>query len=402
MLKIIILSDDYLPDSTRVHAKMLHELALEFSNRGHKVVVLTPGKYKQNKLREIDFVNNIEVWRFKSKPTRQVSKIKRAINESMLSFRAYLAVRKYIDNEKFDICVNYSPTIFFGPLAWFFKCNKIYNYLILRDFFPQWAIDQGLIKEDSLISNYFRLFEKINYSAADNIAVQSPANLGLFRQSNPEKYNLTVLYNWTRANPTPLDLATSKDSLSLDDKVVLFYGGNIGHAQDMLNIMRLARNLKQCKEAHILLVGQGDEYKLVEQKIAEWKLDNVTLLPSVTQEQYVKIVASMDIGLFSLSSKHSAHNIPGKLLSYMNESLPILGSVNKNNDIIDIINSSNSGLITINGHDREFFNNAMKLINDANLRKDMGTNSHNLINSKFSVETAASKIISTFQNSNIS
>lgn len=393
-MKIVILSDDYLPDSTRVHAKMLHELALEFTARGHKVVVVTPGCWQQNDKLTKDYVQGIEVWRFKSKPTRGVSKIKRAINESMLSVRAYVAIKKNLNQHEFDICVNYSPTIFFGPLAWHLKTKGAYIYLILRDFFPQWIIDQGIVKKNSPIVQYFRVFEHINYRVSDCIAVQSPANLELFKKMYPKHNNYRVLMNWTKPKPTLPTEVFDKNKLGLDEKVVLFYGGNIGHAQDMMNLVRLAQNLKHHKDAHLLLIGQGDEYKLVKEKILSLGLSNVTLLPSVSQQEYIKIVAGVDIGLFSLSSKHTAHNFPGKLLGYMVESLPILGSVNKGNDILELVNKSGAGLISINGEDDILYNNAIKLIDDMALRKSMGNNSFELVSKTFSVESAADNILS--------
>ena len=108
----------------------------------------------------------------------------------------------------------------------------------------------------------------------------------------------------------------------------------------------------------------------------------------------MKIVAGMDIGLFSLSSRHSAHNFPGKLLGYMVESLPILGSVNGGNDIIELINESGAGLVSVNGNDDIFLKNAAKLIDDQLCRNEMGVNSFNLVNKLFSVESAANKILS--------
>lgn len=388
-----MLSDDYLPNSTRVHAKMLHELALEFTARGHKVVVVTPGCWQQNDKLIKNYVQGIEVWRFKSKPTRGVGKVKRAINESMLSVRAYLAIKNNLNQHEFDICVNYSPTIFFSPLAWHLKKNKTYIYLVLRDFFPQWIIDQGMVKKNSPIVQYFKVFEHINYRVSDCIAVQSPANLELFKQIYPKHNNYRVLMNWTKAKPTLATEVFDKNELGLNEKVVLFYGGNIGHAQDMMNLVRLAQNLKHYQDAHLLLIGQGDEYELVKEKISSLDLSNVTLLPSVSQEEYIKIVAGVDIGLFSLSSKHTAHNFPGKLLGYMVESLPILGSVNKGNDILDLVNSSGAGLVSINGEDDIFLKNAIKLINDATLRNSMGNNSFDLVSKTFSVESAVDDIL---------
>lgn len=392
-MNIVILSDDYLPDSTRIHAKMLHELAIELTSRSNKVVVVTPGSWTQSSKLVVDTIDGIEVWRFRSKPTRGVGNIKRAINETLLSLRAYSATRKHLKKVKFDICINYSPTIFFGPLAWYLKRKKAYVYLVLRDFFPQWIIDQGMIKENSIIARYFKFFEHFNYHISDCVAVQSPANLKIFNNMYPGHKNSLVLMNWTKSIPTLPSKVFVKKKLGLEDKVVLFYGGNIGHAQDMVNLMRLAKNLKSCEKAHLLLVGQGDEVDLVSEKITEWNLSNVTLLPSVPQEEYMEMVAGVDIGLFSLSSKHTAHNFPGKLLGYMVESLPILGSVNKDNDIIKLFNDKGAGFICVNGDDEIFLKNALQLINNSALRDQMGHSSLELVQEVFSVENAADSIL---------
>lgn len=43
-LKIALIIDDYLPHSTRVGAKMFHELALELKYHGHEITIITPSK----------------------------------------------------------------------------------------------------------------------------------------------------------------------------------------------------------------------------------------------------------------------------------------------------------------------------------------------------------------------
>ena len=105
-MKIVLLSDDYLPNSTRVHAKMLHELAMEFASKGHKIIVITPGCWQQADKVIVDDIDGIGVWRFKTKPTRGVGKVKRAINESMLSLHGYLALKNMINEQQFDVCIN--------------------------------------------------------------------------------------------------------------------------------------------------------------------------------------------------------------------------------------------------------------------------------------------------------
>ncbi|UTV26966.1 glycosyltransferase family 4 protein [Photobacterium atrarenae] len=395
-MRIALLPDDYLPDSTLVHAKMFHELALEFIARGHEVVVITPGEPSQPSRLIIDNIDGVEVWRFKNGQTRGVSKIKRAINETMLSFNAWRAIKRKVESRPFDACINYSPTIFFGPLVKRLKdrCN-CYSYLILRDMFPQWVIDEGMIKEDSVIARYFRFFEKLNYDNSDCIGLMSEANVNYFNELYPDYNNLKILRNWADTKPLGRDLVGSniRESLGLSNKIIFFYGGNIGHAQDMSNLLRLAQSMKAIPEAHFLFVGQGDEVDLVLSKKEEWGLDNLTFLPSVSQSEYRELLTQVDVGLFSLSRNHKAHNFPGKLLGYMVESLPILGSVNPGNDLIQFINDESAGFAYVNGEDDSLLNAAIMLLKNKSLRQNLGSSAHQVLHKHFSVQSAVSHLI---------
>ena len=321
--------------------------------------------------------------------------VRRAINEWLLPYRAWLAIKSKVRVGKFDLCINYAPTIFFGPLARRFRRQGTYVYLIVRDMFPQWIIDQGLIREKSIAAYFFRYYEKLNYKASDCIGVQSQANLEVFSTKFPYCNNLEVLRNWS-ATPALLAKDSNKGFLvehSLTDKVIFFYGGNTGHAQDMENVMRLAKNLSVINEAHFLIIGQGDEFTLIQSLKTQWGLDNVTILPAVSQAEFKSILAVIDIGLFSLAYNHTAHNFPGKLLGYMVESKPILGSVNPGNDLSSIINSSNAGFVYVNGDDKSLADAATLLVNNHKLRQEMGKNSRALLLREFSVESAVTSIL---------
>jgi len=144
--------------------------------------------------------------------------------------------------------------------------------------------------------------------------------------------------------------------------------------------------------AHFVLVGAGDEVELVRNAINEYNLINMTLLPSVGQDEFKHMLAEFDVGLFSLHIDHSTHNFPGKLLGYMVQSLPILGSVNRGNDLKEVIENYDAGLITINGEDEALLVNAIKFL-DEEYRKKIGANAQNLLKSTFSVEAATNQIV---------
>ncbi|WP_299434132.1 glycosyltransferase family 4 protein [uncultured Aquimarina sp.] len=399
-MKILLIVDDYVPYSIKIAAKMMHELALQFITEGNEVTVITPGSSEQNNM-QLNSIENLTVLRFNSGKIKNTSKIKRALNESFLSLRAYFALYSKLKGDKHDLIIYYSPTIFFGPLVTILKKKwKCTSYLILRDFFPQWAIDQKILKENSLITKYFRFFEKMNYNAADFIALQSPKNLALFSENVKSNRELSVLYNWTNDFKDDAQLI-KKDyyrvKLKLENKVVFFYGGNMGKAQDMMNLVRLAKNMSVYDKAHFVFVGKGDEVELVKEAIIKYNLKNIDYLNAVDQETYQLMLSEFDIGLFSLHKLHSSHNFPGKLLGYMAHKIPVLGSINPGNDLKSIVEKANAGLISINGEDDQLMKNAIKMLNDVDFRSEMGENARELLKNDFSVENTTKKILQDIQ-----
>lgn len=394
-LKLVLIIDDYLPDSTRVGAKMFHELALELQSRGHVITVITPS-YQQNTSLRIEKLDGITIWRFRSGPLKDVSHILRAMNETFLSLKAWRAVQSLISASTFDGVIYYSPTIFWGGLVKKIKrrCNCP-SYLVLRDLFPRWVVDAGMIKEGSLIERYFNFFEKYSYQQANCIGLMSEKNLEVFQSSNVG-YRCEILRNWASLTPVVKneDILVSgfRARLSLQGKIIFFYGGNIGHAQDMANLMRLARNMRSFEQAHFLFVGQGDEVELINSLASDWGLTNFTYLTSINQSEFKSLLLEIDVGLFSLSAKHSAHNFPGKLLGYMVQSIPILGSVNAGNDLADLVNDSDAGFIHINGEDDKLLHSAKRLLLEPELRKKLGNGANSLLHEQFSVTAAARSI----------
>ncbi|MCS6734031.1 glycosyltransferase family 4 protein, partial [Proteus terrae] len=201
-LKFALIIDDYLPHSTRVGAKMFHELALELQSLGHHITIITPNKDQSTHL-VVDSLDGITVWRFKNGPIKDIKKIPRAINESLLSYNAWKAIKYLVNKDSFDGIIYYSPSIFWGKLV-----NKLKkkcqcpSYLILRDLFPQWIIDAGILKQGSLIEQYFRFFERYSYKQASIIGLMSQKNLDYFYNHEKNKdFKCEILRNWANTSP---------------------------------------------------------------------------------------------------------------------------------------------------------------------------------------------------------
>jgi glycosyltransferase involved in cell wall biosynthesis len=327
------------------------------------------------------------------------TKYVRALTEFRLSRILWKKAQTYLAEHPLDLIIYYSPSIFWGSLVK--RLKEVFNcksYLILRDIFPQWSVDAGIIKK-GLLYRYLKKRELENYDAADVIGVQSPANMEYFITSGlKDRYKLEVLFNWSSLFQNGHTRYGVRGKLGLEKKIIFIYGGNMGVAQDMDNILRLAERLSAEPRAYFLLVGDGSEVHRLKRDVQKRKLRNVSIHPAVNQEEYMCMVSECDIGLISLDRRLKTQNFPGKMLGYMYHAKPILASINEGNDLEEVLHAHVAGLVSHNGDDETFYNHAIQLIRDPVLRQRMGKSGRMLLEERFSVSRAASQILSHFTN----
>ena len=387
-MRLFFIVDDYLPHSFKIAGKMMHELAVEYQNQGHEITVLTPSP-TQKELLVISEIDGVRVLYFKSGRIKNTGKIRRTINESTLSFRAYRAIRNYINNNQHNGILTYSPSIFWGFLVFLLKKKwKCKSYLILRDIFPQWTVDNGILSQWSPIYWFFKIIEKVNYVVSDKIGVMLPSILLYFQKKHYNTSNMEVLYNWSKLEKDTSANGSYRSILGLDEKIVFFYGGNIGRAQNIKNLINLAKKLINYERAHFLFVGKGDDVEFLLKEKEKHNLRNITYLPPVNQTTYFEMLSEFDVGLFSLHQDHKTHNFPGKLLGYMLYSKPLLGCFNKGNDLTQIINENGAGFVVESDDVKGLLESSLKLIESPELIKQMGLNAQNVLKENFSVQSA--------------
>lgn len=396
-MRILILVDCYLP-STKSSAKLIHDLAVALNEIGHEIIVTAPDDTLST-ANSVSIEEGITVFRVKTGRIKGASKVFRGYNEARLSSVLWRKGKSFLEAHPCDLIVYYSPSIFFGSLVR--KLKRVFgcpSYLILRDIFPQWAVDAGVLRK-GLVYQFFRYKELEQYRAADIIGVQSPANLHYFSENSLKgRYRLEVLYNWTALAEQNIPVGNYRDVMGLQNKTVFFYGGNIGVAQDMDNIMRLARRMQNRKNVHFLLVGEGSEVLRLEAQIKAENLKNISIHGAVGQQEYLAMLSEFDVGLISLAPNLKTQNFPGKMLGYMYQAMPILASINPGNDLKEILEAHEAGWVSLNGNDDLLYEHALRLSEDPALRRKIGQNGRRLLESTFSVSRAADQILSHLHN----
>jgi len=390
-MRILLLVDYYLPGTTSC-AKLTHDLASELVKQKHEVLLITTVDTAP-KAMLVEHSGSLTVARIRTGPIKGAPLPLRALREIGLSHLSWWCARNLIRERRIDLVVYYSPTIFWGPLVR--RVKELWGcpaYLILRDIFPKWARDCGVL-HDGPAYRFFQREAIRQYDQADTIGVESEGAVRYFQTTFPEKrYKVEVLNNWTTLDEGSIIPGGYREKFGWQDKVVFFYGGNMGVAQGVDTILGLLRAMRPRTEVRFLLVGQGSEVPRMDSAIANEGLDNVKLLPAVDQRTYLSMLSEADVGFLSLARELQTHNVPGKALPYMYFSLPILASLNPGNELSAVVRTYHAGFCVETGDLPGLLAAAVRLAEDKDLRHRLGLNARSLLETRFSVSAAAKQV----------
>jgi glycosyltransferase involved in cell wall biosynthesis len=384
-VRLLLVVDAFPPLRTSAAVQM-RDLAAAFMRHGHSCAVVTPDSKVTG---SFSFANEgeIPVLRIQSGPLKRINLVRRALNEIALSGRMWSGYRRSpVATQAWDAIVFYSPTIFFGRfIARLKSLHHCPAYLILRDVFPDWAVDMGLMRKGP---HYwlFRAYARYQYRVADFIGIESPSNRRYFETGNPR---IDVLPNWIDDQSPPPDASLPE---SLHSRKILVYAGNIGVAQDMDNLLRLARNLLVRSDCKILFVGDGTDRTRIQAEAMRQGLTNIVFLPEIDPQQLRGLLRRCNVGLISLDRRLKSHNIPGKLLSYLEAGLPVLASINYGSDLKAVIENGHVGFVVANGDDRALTRAAHSLLDNPEMRARMSAASKELCKTMFSPDSVVQKL----------
>jgi glycosyltransferase involved in cell wall biosynthesis len=335
-MRIALIADVFPPVRTSA-AVQLRDLSLEFVRQGHKPVVMIPDS-DLDKPWLLDDINGVQVLRLKAFKTKDIGYVRRTIAEFLMPFVMLRNLRKSpFADVRWDGVMWYSPTIFLGPIANALrKKSGCRSYLILRDIFPEWAVDMGLLGR-GLPYRFFKAIERFQYSVADVIGVQTAANLPYFNTwATKRGRRVEVLQNWLADAPS-VGCSISIAASSLAGRTIFVYAGNMGVAQGMGILIDLAERLKSRTDIGFLFVGRGSDAQLLRADAKARGLGNVVFHDEIEPAEIPGLYAQCHVGIVALDPRHKTHNIPGKFLTYMQGGLPVLACINPGNDLADII-----------------------------------------------------------------
>ena len=373
------------------------DLLRKFRDNGHEVIIVCPTerKYGHNtKFIREGGLGILNVWTTNIQKTNLFEK---GFTTLFIEYYFYNAIKKYINYTDIDLILYSTPPITFTYLIkQLKKASNAKTYLLLKDIFPQNAVDLNLLKYGGILYNYFRKQEKVLYKISDFIGCMSPANLNYILEKNPEieKKKLEV-------NPNSIEVKENFFGLETDlyikyniprNKVIFIFGGNLGIPQGIDFLKVNIAYCKSIKEAFFLIVGDGTEYNNFSHWIQTEDIKNALLIKELPKSEYDEIIRLSHVGLIFLNPLFTIPNFPSRILSYMQNSLPVICATDLVTDIGDIAVNNNFGFKCLTSDFESFFDHVNKLI-DGDLRLIMGKNGFEFLSNEYCVENSFNIII---------
>lgn len=357
----IVLIADTFPPLRSSGAVQLLDLSREFVRQGHALTVMLPSSGLSAPW-IIENHNGVQVLRLRAPKTKDINYVRRTINEFFMPFAILHNLRKSpLAKQRWDGVVWYSPSIFFGPIiSSLKKINECRAYLIIRDIFPEWALDMGLMSR-GLAYQFFKMIANYQYSVADVIGIQAQGNQIYFRHR--QDCQIEVLQNWLTDAPN-VGCSISLANTVLAGRKVFVYAGNMGIAQGLGVFIELAERLHSRKDIGFVFVGRGTDAKNLREDAQARGLDNIIFFDEIDPTEVPGLYAQCHIGIVALDPRHKTHNIPGKFLTYMQAGLPVLASINAGNDLEEMILSERVGRVSTTHSVDALQRLAIDLLND--------------------------------------
>ena len=353
------------------------DLLREFVKNGHDIFAISPVEKRRKVNTHLVKEKNATILRLQIGNTQKTNIIEKGISTIMIEPTFKNAVRKYFSDVKFDLILYSTPPItLVSTVEYIKKRDGARTYLLLKDIFPQNAVDIGMMNKSGLkglLYQHFRKQEKKLYRISDRIGCMSQANADYVIKHNPEidPQGVEVCPNCIEVIDKSVDGAAreqirKKYGIPLDKKVFV-YGGNLGKPQGIPFLTECLAKCRDIENTYFLIVGGGTEYGVLENYVKESRQNNLKLMKSLPKEDYDDLVGGCDVGMIFLDHRFTIPNFPSRLLSCLQAKLPVLASTDPHTDIGTVIVQGGFGWWS-ESNDADLFAESVKAALSANTK----------------------------------
>ena len=375
------------------------DLLKKFHDEGHEICIVCPNERREKRGTELNKNCNSQILKVKTLNIQKTSLIEKGLATLMIERQFLNAVKKYFSEIKFDLVLYSTPPITFSKVIEYVKKrDAAFSYLLLKDIFPQNAVDMKLIKKNGLIHKYFLHKEKKLYQLSDKIGCLSEANLEYLKKHNSYLDFKKIEINPNTISPKFINYSSSeKENIKLKysiplKKKIFIYGGNLGKPQGLDFLLKTIQETKR-SDVYFLIIGSGTEFTRIQKWFEKFQPQNALLIAVLPKNDYDKLLAACDVGLIFLDKNFTIPNYPSRLLSYLEMKMPVIAATDPNTDVGLDIERNKCGFSVISGDSERMqnaINKTMSIILDSNVMKQ---NTWGFLQREFTVEKSYELIL---------
>lgn len=375
------------------------DLLREFAQHGHRVYAVTPTERREG-LDDGRYESaGVTVCRVKTGNLQKVGIVEKAFATLLVEHQFKRGIRRFVGSEKIDLVLYTTPPVTFDGVIRYVKrrwgCR---SYLLLKDIFPQNAVDLGMMRAGGPAWRHFRRRERRLYQLADWIGCMSNANVRYLLEQNPEVDPSCVEVCPNSIQPRDVSPAGSsgetRERYGIPrDALMLLFGGNIGKPQGIDFLLEVVDHSRSRAGVHYVIAGSGTEKQRIREHLVAGSHPNVTLLDHLPKDEYEQVLLAADVGLILLDGRFTIPNFPSRLTAYMEAGIPVLAATDSASDIGDVLNESGSGLWVQWGDKGAFLAAVDRLQGDSELRSRMGSCGRRYLEEHYTVADAYQTIM---------
>ena len=377
------------------------DLMREFIRRGNDVYIASPTERRFGKKTHIIKSEHCQILKIRTLNIQKTNIIEKGIGTLLLERQFDKAIKRYWGNIKFDLVLYATPPITFNKVIERVKnrcgCR---SYLMLKDIFPQNAVDLGMMKQGGFLHKMFRKKEERLYEISDRIGCMSPANCEYVLKHNPsiDPNKVELCPNAIEPIDIP-DLSDSERDQVLNkleipiEKTLFIYGGNLGKPQGIDFLLKGVEANEANTDSHIVIVGDGTEFPRIKDFFDSIKPKNSTLIARLPKNEYDNLIRACHVGLIFLDPRFTIPNFPSRLLSYLENSMPVLLATDENTDMGRIAEREGFGLWCKSGDLESFMANLKKFSENNTLIYSMGNSGKKYLLNNYTVKTVSEIIL---------
>ncbi len=358
--RILLVTQYFQPENFKCN-----DIAFEMQRRGHNVTVLTAiPNYPQGKYfdgyglfkRRVEHINGVKIIRGFVVPRGNGGKIGLSLNylsylvsSCLIAF--YLSLRYKYD----AVFVHQVSPVTIGVAATLVKrLQRIPMYFWVLDLWPE-SLTAAIGLHNKYILGFFSKMVQWFYRNSDKILISSKGFANSICDKGDFAKKIIYFPNWI---DSALTISSETATPDIPSGFIAMFTGNIGASQDFDTILSAAERLKEHRDIHLVIVGNGRDRERVEGEIIRRGISiavhsegsyPLEAMPATFAKADVLFAALKDEPIFALT-------VPAKIQAYMSAGKPIVTMIN--GEAKELISSVGCG-VAVDAGDAEGFANAI-------------------------------------------